>query len=133
LNRPDEVLRELGYAYDDIVDTYHSAYERRLKRMNLGASFGAVPADLKVPSIALTSGSPPVAATERSLSLKVKASATHTPLERIMLYANEVPLPNRTGTSVPGETFSDELSLNILLMRPASDRRAPSGFSTELP
>src|SRR5262249_37984409 len=61
LNRPDGVMRELGYAYHDILDAYHGAYERRLKRMNLGAGFGAVPADLEVPSIALTSGSPPVA------------------------------------------------------------------------
>ena len=115
LNRPDQVYRELGYAYDDTIDAYHAAYERRLKRMGFRSSAGSNADDLELPTVTLVSAPPPASTTDRSLRLTVRAEGKHIPLERLLMYANEVPLPNMAGVRVPAAALTYETTVDVEL------------------
>ncbi len=90
LNRPDIVLQRLGSAEKEVIEAYHNAYEKRLKMT--GFSDEMLTGDVHIPEVSLDTNSLPIATTERDFSFRVKASDSEYLLDRLNVYANDVPV-----------------------------------------
>jgi len=93
LNRPDIVLERLG-APDEAIAIAKQLREKRLKRM--GVTEDMLQPDFHLPEIEIVADLP--SSTEESdLALKIKASDSKYPLDRLRLYVNNVPVNGKEG------------------------------------
>ena len=95
LNRPDRVHESLGYAYEDLINSFRLAYEHRAKRMAVtpqGADH-----EMEMPDVKMLSAPVPLAISTRQLNLRVQVVPASVPLHRLLVYVNDVPFPNRSG------------------------------------
>jgi uncharacterized protein YecT (DUF1311 family) len=93
LNRPDIVLERLG-APAEAVAIAKQLREKRLKRM--GVTEDMLQPDFHLPEIEIV-GDLPSSTTESELALKIKASDSKYPLDRLRLYVNNVPVNGKEG------------------------------------
>jgi len=93
LNRPDIVLERLG-APDEAISIAKQLREKRLKRM--GVTEEMLKPDFHLPEIDIV-GDLPSSTAESELALKVKASDSKSPLDRLRLYVNNVPVNGKEG------------------------------------
>ena len=113
LNRPDRVYESLGYAYSDLIDSYELAYRHRLQKLDFTPE--QVVPDYDLPTLALVSGTPPIATQERALALRVKAGSSGYDLDRLLVYVNDVPVPGRSGIDVRRDGKATERTINLQL------------------
>ncbi len=93
LNRPDIVLERLG-APDEAIAIAKQLREKRLKRM--GVTEDMLQPDFHLPEIEIV-GDIPSSTVESELVLKIKASDSKYPLDRLRLYVNNVPVNGKEG------------------------------------
>jgi hypothetical protein len=93
LNRPDIVLERLG-APDEAIAIAKQLREKRLKRM--GVTEDMIQPDFHLPEIEIV-GDLPSSTAESELVLKIKASDSKYPLDRLRLYVNNVPVNGKEG------------------------------------
>jgi hypothetical protein len=93
LNRPDIVLERLG-APDEAIAIAKQLREKRLKRM--GVTEDMLQPDFHLPEIEVV-GDLPSSTAESELALKIKASDSKYPLDRLRLYVNNVPVNGKEG------------------------------------
>ena len=93
LNRPDIVLERLG-APDEAIAIAKQLREKRLKRM--GVTEDMLQPDFHLPEIEIL-GDLPSSTEESDLALKIKASDSKYPLDRLRLYVNNVPVNGKEG------------------------------------
>jgi WD40 repeat protein len=94
-NRPDIVLERLGSTPPEIVQSYRTAYQRRLRKM--GFTEQMLSGEFHLPEVALIGASVPVTTDAASLTLRVRASDTEYPLDRINVFVNDVPVYGTAG------------------------------------
>lgn len=112
-NQPDRVHETLGYAYHDTIESYVSAYQHRLQK--LGFSEMQPAADFDIPVLSLLSAPPPLATKERLLTMRVRIESSRYSLDRLFVYINDVPIPNRSCIDLRGEdaTIEREITINL--------------------
>src|SRR5690606_37210211 len=113
LNRPDRVLASLGYAPADLVETYRRAYDRRVRKMGLD------PNDLErdaydIPQVKVLEA-PPASTSERTISLKVRASDASSTLDRLLVHVNDVPIHGTAGIALGKNTRATDVPVEIVL------------------
>lgn len=107
LNRPDVVLEQLGYAPPDLVAAYAEAHGRRLARLRLTGEDARAGGPL--PRVDLGCVPPPVSH-DGVLRLWPKATPAGTPVARLMISVNDVPLHGRDG--LPADAGAVDVSLS---------------------
>jgi WD40 repeat protein len=114
-NRPDIVLERLGGAPNETIQSFRTAYERRLKK--LGFTESMLSGEFHLPEVALAGASVPVTTPTASLALRVRASDDKYALERIHVFVNDVPVFGTSGLLIAGaETRSHEQDVNVPLV-----------------
>ncbi len=93
-NRPDIVLARLGKAPREVIDAYHQAYQRRLRKMDFTEAM--LRDDFHIPEVSLLT-TPPLSTAARILRLKVRARDSKYPLKCVNVRVNGVPLHGRAG------------------------------------
>ena len=93
LNRPDIVLERLG-APEEAIAIAKQLREKRLKRM--GVTEDMLQPDFHLPEIEIV-GDLPSTTAESELALKIKATDSKYPLDRLRLYVNNVPVNGKEG------------------------------------
>ena len=93
LNRPDIVLERLG-APDEAIAIAKQLREKRLKRM--GVTEDMLQPDFHLPEIEIV-GDLPSTTADSELALKIKATDSKYPLDRLRVYLNNVPVNGREG------------------------------------
>ena len=101
LNRPDLVLARLGYPgiTPAMLQALKSAREKRLKKM--GVDDSALAADAAAPKLKI--GRTAEVSKAKKIELEVTVTSKDVPLDRLNVYANDVPIYGSAGLSVKGE------------------------------
>ena len=94
-NRPDLVLKRLGFSPANVVNSYHRAYEKRLQRMNFTEEM--LGTEIHLPEIKITTDELPLTTTEPSIHFEVEASDSKFALDRINVFVNNIPLYGSSG------------------------------------
>ncbi|MCI5178470.1 MAG: hypothetical protein D3911_03945 [Candidatus Electrothrix sp. AW3_4] len=89
-NRPDKVLKQLGYISDKEIEPYKKAYLKRLEKMGLKETmFGD---DFHAPEITvITEDATPVSTDKKYVTLKVRSTDTEERLKTLNVWVNGVP------------------------------------------
>lgn len=112
-NRPDLVLKKLGYTNDDLIQAYYRAYKKRLKKLNLTEE--ALSGDFHLPKIEiLERSSIPIETEKKELSLKLRMQDDKDKLDRYKVWINDVAVLGSSGKSIRDQERS-ELTMNIPL------------------
>jgi WD40 repeat protein len=114
LNRPDIVLQRLGYASPTLMQVYHHAYLKRLKKMHFTEDM--LGNDFHLPEITLTTPELPVSTTDKQLRFVIKANDSLYRLARLNVSVNDVPIYDANGFSLRNEqitTMEKEISLEL--------------------
>jgi WD40 repeat protein len=105
-NRPDIVAQRLNYADRALIETYHSAYKKRLGKMGFNEEM--IRSDFHLPQIAiLSAGEIPMRTTSNTIKFEIKAFDLNYKLERINLWVNDVPYYGMKGMSLHGQNTSE--------------------------
>jgi WD40 repeat protein len=88
-NRPDLVLKQIGLAPKELIDAYHQAHLKRLKKLNFTEEM--LGDDFHMPEVALVSDKL-FTTNDRSLKLTVRASDAKYLLDRLNVSVNGSPL-----------------------------------------
>jgi hypothetical protein len=99
LNRPDIILKRLGYATDEYIDTCYKAYLLRMKMMNLDTN--SFRDDFRVPEMELLTEFP-IDTSASTIPFKVHATAVDdtSKIERLNVYVNNVPIYGMKGKDI---------------------------------
>ncbi len=114
-NRPDIVLQRLGWAPPDLVQSYRTAYERRLKKMGLSESM--LGRDFHLPEVEWLTKEVAVTVSTSTLSLKVKAADSKYRLDRFNVFVNGVPVHGTAGLPLPNrqsQTAEQEIQVPLV-------------------
>jgi WD40 repeat protein len=115
LNRPDIVLKRLGRTSDDTIESYHHAYEKRLKKMGLTEQM--LGTDLHLPEVELLTKDVPLSVNAAALTLRVRASDAKYALDRFNVFLNDVPVYGTAGLSLPRKQLqSHEQDIQVPLV-----------------
>jgi hypothetical protein len=112
-NRPDLVLKALGYAPEELVKSYEALYHKRLKKMGVSEGDLAISG---LPEIEIANP-PPLSVKTAKVAFKVKASSTQGALDRINAWINDVPVFGRRGMPVKGPDqmkYEGEITVDLL-------------------
>jgi WD40 repeat protein len=113
-NRPDIVLKRIGYAPQELIDAYHKAYLKRLKKMKFTEDMLAE--DFHLPEIEILSQNLPLSTEEKILTFKVKAEDSKYLLDRLNVYVNDVAVFGTDGISLRDKkvsTIEQEIVLEL--------------------
>ena len=88
-NRPDIVLKRLGFAPARVVNSYRRAYEKRLQKMNFTEAM--LGTEIHLPEIRITTEELPLSTTEATLQFEVEASDSQFHIDRINVFVNNIP------------------------------------------
>jgi len=115
-NRPDIVLERLGFVDQKTIDLYRKAYEKRLQK--IGFSESMFSPEWHTPEIEITNLSEcPLSTTDDSIVLKIKAWDNRYNIDRIQIWANDVPIYGRNGLSYrSNQTGNIELTVPVSLI-----------------
>src|SRR6185295_11561558 len=102
-----------GRSPPELVQTYRGAYERRLRRLGIAES--ALTGDTHLPEVQIDTNVP-VTTNAASLSLRVRASDTQYPLDRLNVFLNDVPVFGTAGIAVADRTRSLAQDIQVPLV-----------------
>ncbi len=94
-NRPDIVLKRLGFAPSKVINSYRRAYEKRLQRMNFTEAM--LGTEIHLPEIHITTKDLPLITADPVLHFEVQASDSLFHLDRINVFVNNIPAFGLTG------------------------------------
>ena len=89
-NRPDIVLKRLGFATVRVVNSYRRAYEKRLQKMNFTEAM--LGTEIHLPEIRIATEGLPLTTSEVKLHFEVEASDSRFHLDRINVFVNNIPV-----------------------------------------
>jgi WD40 repeat protein len=114
-NRPDIVLERLGSTPSETIQSFRTAYERRLKK--LGFTESMLAGDFHLPEVALVGAGVPVTTSAATLALRLRATDDKYALERIHVFVNDVPVFGTSGLAIGDtETRSHEQEVSVPLV-----------------
>ena len=95
-NRPDIVLKEMGFSNQELIAAYNKAYQKRLKKLNFTQD--QITADFHLPETEILNlNSLPTKTDQSTLNLQLKFSDQLYTLDRINLYVNDVAVKGKDG------------------------------------
>lgn len=98
-NRPDIILDRLGYADSALIFAYHSAYQKRLKKM--GFTEDMLEDDFHLPEIKIENfESIPTIIDEDNINLNLHLEDSKYKLDRINIWINDVAIYGKDGISL---------------------------------
>ena len=112
LNRPDKVLHALPKPDPQLIKAYKAAYKKRLRKLNLKED--QLSLDFHLPTIRLQEADPSGKTTKKSVHLKLAVSDDRFALDRLLLWANGVPVQGRKGIDLrnrPGNQHTVEVEI----------------------
>lgn len=114
LNRPDKVLTSYGLAPRPLVDAYHRAFLKRLRRM--GVTEAAAGAVSGLPELEIVGRAPLPSTSARTIKLKVRARGDGAALSRLLVHVNDVPIDGARGRPItpapaPGQWWQGEVDV----------------------
>ena len=114
-NRPDLVLSRLGLAPPELIQSYRLAYEKRLKKM--GFTEQMLKRDFHLPEVEVLTKDVPVSLPTPTLTLRVKASDSEYPLDRLHVFVNDIPIYGTAGLPLPAKQLkTHEQDLQVPLV-----------------
>ncbi|OQX99059.1 MAG: hypothetical protein B6I20_10340 [Bacteroidetes bacterium 4572_117] len=104
-NRPDIILKRIGYASDDIIKLYKKAYEKRLRKT--GFTEKMFNADWHIPEIKIKNSINIAGKTNiQKLKLEILANDSKYKLNRINIWVNDVPMFGINGIDLRNQSTS---------------------------
>ncbi|MFT4601999.1 MAG: hypothetical protein ACI857_002185 [Arenicella sp.] len=114
-NRPDIILDRLGYADSALVDAYHAAYQKRLKKM--GFTEDMLQDDFHLPEIEIENFEEmPTLHDQGSIDIRLKIEDSKYKLDRINVWVNDVAVYGTDGISLRDKNvqkYSTTLSVDL--------------------
>jgi hypothetical protein len=104
-NRPDKVIEKFGYASNELIEAYSSAYIKRLKQFNIFEE--NVSEDFYAPVISILDKNIPFSTTDNQITLNLKATDSLYSLSRINVYINNVPIYGSGGIKLNGNKLHE--------------------------
>ena len=105
LNRPDLVLRHIGSAPQELIETYYKAYQKRLKNMEFTEEM--LGDDFHLPEVEiLNSNTLPLSTPDKHLTFSFKATDTKYLLDRLNIFVNDVPVYGIDGINLRSKKIS---------------------------
>ncbi|MGV6862737.1 MAG: caspase family protein [Putridiphycobacter sp.] len=116
-NRPDIILDRLGYADSALVEAYHQAYLKRLKKM--GFTEEMLEDDFHLPEIKIENFEEmPAIYDQGSINLKLKLQDSKYKLDRINVWVNDVAIYGINGISLRDKNLQDyQTDLEVYLAK----------------
>jgi hypothetical protein len=115
-NRPDIVLERMGFASNETIEIYRKAYNKRLQK--LGFTEDMFDEEWHTPDIEISNLSDfGIGTTDSVITLKIHASDSKYHIDRIHVYANNVPVYGMGGLSLrdnQSESIRGEKSVQLL-------------------
>ncbi len=118
LNRPDLVLKNLPNSSPRLIEAYHKAYLKRLRKMNFSEEM--LSDDVALPEVEIRRSIQGFSTTDKRLTLTATARDANVPLDRINCWVNDTPVFGIDGINLRGEntlavsrTFDLELSQGL--------------------
>lgn len=100
-NRPDKVLRALGFASEATCAIYEAAWKKRLRKLNIPIT--PTETQFELPSLVIeNTTSIPNQTKDRNLSLQLLVHAASYPVNNLRIKINRVPLFGKNGLSFSG-------------------------------
>jgi len=107
-NRPDIILKDLSMGDAKIIEFYHMAYVKRLKKM--GISEEQLSSDIHLPEVEILDFN----LNGNKIDLSIQSSDSKYKLNRVNVYINDVPIFGAKGQQIKNEsTFNSELSFDL--------------------
>jgi len=114
-NRPDIILDRLGYADQSLIDAYHKAYLKRLKKM--GFTEDMLKDDFHLPELKIENiETLPTLIETGSIDLKLKLNDSKYKLDRINVWVNDVAIYGAGGISLRDKSvknYNANLRVNL--------------------
>ncbi len=113
-NRPDIVLGRIGLAPRSLIDAYHRAYIKRLKKMNFKEDM--FNNDFQLPEVRLLTERIPLVTENKNLSFEIRADDAKYNLDRLNVYINDVPIYGCQGINLrdySSNTYQTELNVEL--------------------
>jgi hypothetical protein len=116
-NRPDIILDRLGYADSALISAYHSAYQKRLKKM--GFTEDMLEDDFHLPEIEIENFEEmPSLHDQGSINLKLKLQDSKYKLDRINVWVNDVAIYGTDGISLRDKNVQEyQTELEVFLAK----------------
>jgi hypothetical protein len=113
-NRPDIVLKELGFADKVLIDAFYKAYLKRLRKA--GFSEGSMLEDMHLPeTIIQNKDEIPISVNQEEVALVVRAADKKHFVSRLNVWVNDVPIYGRHGLSIEAKQNTIEKSIKLKL------------------
>jgi len=114
-NRPDIVLERLGYASPELIEAYHKAYQKRLRKM--GFTEEQLSGEFHIPETVIENFEYMPVIEEKDLKLELNFNDSKYELDRYNIWLNDVPLFGMMGKSLKYlKTGKYSVKENILLL-----------------
>lgn len=114
-NRPDIVLNEIGFAHPELLDSYHSAWEKRVKRMGIDPSLNQT--SFAIPTLELKNKNLlPLETVNEKIEIRFQALDKSEDLSALHVWINEVPIYGTAGLNInrkAGATLDSTISLEL--------------------
>ena len=113
-NRPDVVLKRIGLADEELIEAYHKAYLKRLKKLNFNENM--FKKDFQLPEMKLLTKKIPLSTENKNLSFKITAKDSKYLLDRINVYVNDVALYGTDGIDLRDKqisTYDSDINLEL--------------------
>jgi WD40 repeat protein len=116
-NRPDLVLRAEGSDDEELINAYHSAYQKRLKKM--GFTEDMLEDDFHLPEIEIENFEEmPSLHDQGSINLKLKLQDSKYKLDRINVWVNDVAIYGTNGISLRDKNVQEyQTELEVFLAK----------------
>jgi len=113
LNRPDIILKRLGYADENLINAYHTAYRKRLAYFNLSPDSKFE--NFELPVIRIHEKSTLSSFGENGeITITLSASDTIRLLKELFITVNGVPVHGRRGLKIPNNhTYTGDIKIAL--------------------
>lgn len=110
-NQPHKVLRDLGISKFS-TRIYEKAWEKRLRKV--GFTPEDLEGDLALPIVQMRNKKQiPIQTEQKILNLDIAASDATYPLDRLLIYINDVPVPQLQGFPLSGNSIEKEVPIEL--------------------
>ncbi|XCN71863.1 MAG: caspase family protein [Candidatus Electrothrix aestuarii] len=103
LNRPDIVMKRIGYAENELTDMYYNYYKKRLRRLNIEEK--TLRNDFHIPQLRIVNREAlPLVTKDKKIVLDIEAVDFKSIVKRLKVYVNHVPVYGINGIELDKKT-----------------------------
>lgn len=111
-NRPDLVLKAMNSEDESLITLYNKAFLKRLSKLGITSQESV---SLKqLPSSEISNYKDiPISTDQRTVSITISAKSKEGNLKKLLVWNNDVPVFGGNGRAISGNTFNEEITLNL--------------------